>query len=778
MELELARERDQLRQRERELEMTFARQRDAMESAGQEREEATLSEMRQRVEAGLASRINEITRREQEVEQRCEKRIAEVERDIEQRLGQLGEEIRRQRQTADEQILRRREELEARIRMNTAQLAPSGEMPSPLPTDESSNAPIEMSIPDLSPYEPAESDRVWLAESAETEDEVATLGDADLVLLSDELSRPAEATAGSPANSTVAVTRPPARWGWRSFFSTFFLAVIVGGLAGLAYLWTPSGEVRVRGRIVLPANDASMTAPDQVAAILKPAVLDVASQRLNTDLRKLYREQKLVVTDGPGGQSVELIAKATIATRASAQNWLDTIAQVYSESLSHSAGGSEEVQQRISDLEAQRQAKSEAIQDLRKNIERAENDLAAQSSAEDAQVARQRKENLKIELARALSAVEAAKSGLSSYESEMDSGVRITPTQAQLTEAYKSDVELSQAIDHQKTKAQEFHVALADAMSKSDGPFRELMKDLDEWDAGIKKQLEEQTDKEIKQELQLMLTDLTDYRTQARAFESSWNELIPKVVGWQSADPEILLEYQKAAESLIRDFHSKSRDVFAQAAEKADKIGRSGSEMTKRRVLQGIMTGYSHTSLDARNQWTIAARRVVPLYNVELKALKAAIVDVGPRIKERTAFHRQHLSDELAKATTDERQTRLQKLRADLESATRRHQKLSDEFLKVDEAATQDEKAVAGLQQQRDSLAGMKRDAAAAESALAQMDRELDQLRSARQSGKTPAVTYAAMPAILPPTFNLEDSRKAIALGAGASILFIAGIWI
>jgi chromosome segregation ATPase len=169
---------------------------------------------------------------------------------------------------------------------------------------------------------------------------------------------------------------------------------------------------------------------------------------------------------------------------------------------------------------------------------------------------------------------------------------------------------------------------------------------------------------------------------------------------------------------------------------------------------------------------------VVPLYNVELKALKAAIVDVGPRIKERTAFHRQHLSDELAKATTDERQTRLQKLRADLESATRRHQKLSDEFLKVDEAATQDEKAVAGLQQQRDSLAGMKRDAAAAESALAQMDRELDQLRSARQSGKTPAVTYAAMPAILPPTFNLEDSRKAIALGAGASILFIAGIWI
>ncbi len=816
-ELEIARERDKLREQERELEIVFARQRDAIDTAGDEREEMTISEMRRRVEASLAERMAEIARKEQQVERRCERRIAEVESDIEQRLAQLSEEIKSRREQAPHELPSVTEQI-VRAQVNASMsaievMAPSVEelpetnavvnaldekialataavdhiLAKPMPDDsvipsieEAGGSTILEGLCEVetsaAPVSPSD-DRVWLDESAEDLTEpVRDMTHSDFVLVGDD---DAFAPIGSAVTQATVVSGSKVRK-WAMTVGIFLLAIMVGGVAGTAYLYAPAGDAEIRG-VVRPSSGegSSRTLAEHMAALSSPDILIEASKRCGNDLQSLARENRLNFGASADGRSLLMSVRAPRTEGTNAQGWLDALARVYQDSLAKPTPSKDATESHLRKLEADRQEKQESLEQARRELESAESALADRTDVEDSVVVGRRRESLKTEMTRALSAVGELKGALQEFESEPAPSGPIVPSEAQLVEAQEGDVELRQALEHQQTKATQLHAVVLSAMSKSVVPFAGLLTSIDVWLMEIRKQVDAQSDKDIKKELEMLAVDVTDYLQQARHFEQQWNELQPKVEAWRAGgEAEALAEYQKQAETLIRDFHAKSRNTFAEAAKKSDDLSRGGTEMAQRRILQSSMTRFAHDSLAARNTWTIAARGVVPRYEVELKTLLSAVADVGPRIAERKAHHRERLADQLMKVRADEHHARHERMKADLDAATHRHEQLSDEFLKAERAATASAASVATIEPQKKAVATARQQVADLEAAIASLAHEIERVPTSGTAVHAGSIRYDRLGISESPTFDLSKVRQAIALGAVVSCMFVVCVWV
>jgi len=263
-----------------------------------------------------------------------------------------------------------------------------------------------------------------------------------------------------------------------------------------------------------------------------------------------------------------------------------------------------------------------------------------------------------------------------------------------------------------------------------------------------------------------------------RSFEQSWNELTPRVNAWRTGnDPELILEYQQELERLIRTFHGDSRKSFAEAARLVEALDQGGSEMTRRRVVKGALSSRVMASLNARNDWTLAARAVVPRYNVELKTLRAAIRDLAPRIAEGKERHLKQLSQHLAKARAEEAAAQLQQAREQVEAAVSRHQTLSEQFLKVDSAAASSRQEAAAIQDLKERLRANGERQRELTLAGDTLRRDIQRLRESAKTA-TSGLTYQPLPAVRASLFDFDKRREATMLGAAVSLVFVLGVWL
>jgi hypothetical protein len=338
---------------------------------------------------------------------------------------------------------------------------------------------------------------------------------------------------------------------------------------------------------------------------------------------------------------------------------------------------------------------------------------------------------------------------------------------------------LVQALDQRDAKAREFHRALTEAMSASQTPLTAMLAVLDEFLAEVKRQLAMQHDQEIRGELEQVAMDLADCRQQAEAFSIGWDELAPKVAAWRAGgSPDLLIEYQKKIESLVRGLYRQSGTTLGAAGRKVDAIGRGGSEMTKRNIIHDALLKLAYACDQARMNWVDAAKDAVPANNLELKGLRNAIQDLTPRIEARQDYHRQRLVEHLGKVRAEERTARLQQMRLQLAEATGRHQELSEAYLETDSALSQqDEQLQAELrlrrekiQTKRDQVAKLQRDETA-------LGTRIELVRAARKLSLAGAASYQPLEAVLPGDLRLENLNEAIGLGGGVAVLFAFGVW-
>jgi hypothetical protein len=293
-------------------------------------------------------------------------------------------------------------------------------------------------------------------------------------------------------------------------------------------------------------------------------------------------------------------------------------------------------------------------------------------------------------------------------------------------------------------------------------------------DAKANEHLKEQTDEEIRRQLEQIITDITEYRAQTSAFTAAWEELAPKIESWsEGGDATILLEYQNRAETLVREYYGNSRLTFSAAADKADAIGREGAEMTKRRIIQNSLQRLAHHSLDARNRWILAARGVAPRYNVELKASQETVRDLMPRIDELKEQQKEKLVRQLTDARNGEHKVRLAALQEAVDNATRRHESLSDDFLKLDAGSADETAGAAEAQELKTQIQSLRDEIAKREKEVAEMDAEIARVESAGSISAPAVAKYAALDSTLTPVFDLGKKNRAIGYGAGTAVFFI-----
>ena len=558
--------------------------------------------------------------------------------------------------------------------------------------------------------------------------------------------------------------------------------LLLGGLAAMVYLWSPSNEVTVRCRLTLnPANSgATITAEHHIAGLIRPAVFEAASRQAGVELRPLYRAGDIQIVPSQSGDYVELTATAPVGESATVQGWIDSLALTYEASLGLTEMSEEQRRNHLSDLKS----KLDALQSERQTTQAALVEMEAALQADprlgEIEASRHHKVALAAKVAEALDTVNEAKSALAKLKAAGESTAPIVPSEAQLQQAYSSDVKLMQAVEQRDVKARDFHRVLTGAMSASETPLTSMLATLEGFCVEVKKQLAEQSDEAIRRELELVAFDLEDYRDNVMRFSREWDELAPKVAAWNvGCSPDVLIEYQQKAETLVRRLHKQSRNSLGATVNKTDAIGRGGSEMTKRRIIQSALMKLAHACDEARTKWIVSAWGVVPANHLELKALRGAILDLTPRIEERRQYHREKLVEHLAEARTDERAARMRQLEDQLAEATRQHQELSDQYLKVDSALSQsDEQLSAELERRREEIQKKREDITHFEKEETALSDQIELVRAADKVNLAGAVTYRSLEPLLPNRFNLDKSNGAVALGGAVALLFVFSVWL
>ena len=559
------------------------------------------------------------------------------------------------------------------------------------------------------------------------------------------------------------------------------LAAVVGCAVAGVYLWSPSHDIVVKGRVVLnkTGSAAPLSAAEHYARMHDPAVFEKVAQAIGVDVQAMYRDGKIGLIVAPASDGVELTARVPRAKQAEAQACLDAWGNAYQDFLGKSVISGTERKKRLGEMEADVQRLSTERQAAATKLEEMRAALQADSRLGQAEAAKAAKIALKTRLIMARDEQEAAKAALVKFETTSPASEPVVPTEEQLVQACAADAEVMQAIEQRDAKARELHKVLTEAMSQSQTPLAALLASIGELASEVDQQLADQSDKDIRRELEQVAVDLKDYKSQTEAFFRSWDELAPKVAAWKAGgDAELLLEYQKKAEMLIREFHSQSSDTSRVVGAKADAIGQGGSEMTMRRVIHGRLRKALLACQQARNDWILAARGAVPRYNLELKALNDAIRDLTPRIEQRRKHHKDKLTEHLVKVQADERGAELQRLRDKAEDSTRQYQRLAEEYFKADADATGDESLRAEAQQRQAQIRDQEALLARLDKEISDMQPEVDRLRSSSDVSLAGTVNYKPDPAVPPDRFETPRLKRAIGLGGLASLLSLVGFFV
>lgn len=558
-------------------------------------------------------------------------------------------------------------------------------------------------------------------------------------------------------------------------------AAVLGAIVGLAYMWVPSGEVTVRSRLVFQNGDgaASLSPSEHLTGLCSPATLQRASELAGDDLGALFYEQgRIRLASDANAGALEMAARTEPGAVQTAQGWLEAWAKAYEESLEARVLSEPERDRRLQELETTNSQLQEQRQAAHQELNRLQTASSTDPELAAVEAARKAKPDLRQLLLATRLELEAADKALTEFNSEQLPTDSVTPAEEQLVRACAADAELMQAVEQRDGKAWQFYQSLVEAMSRAQTPLAALLSSIDALEHEVREQLQDQANKEIRREIEVILVGVRDYGDQARAFSRNWDALAPKVAAWKAGgDPQTLLEYQRKAEGLIRDFHAASRRSFANVAQKADAIGRAGSEMTQRRITQGKLLKAANAGLETRNGWIVAAQGVLPRYNKALKALRDAIRDLTPRIEQRRQYHRERLIEHLTKVREDEWNAERIRLEQHKEDLAERCRQLSDEFVRLDEAGTIPSDVARRLQERQDRVRRQQELVRKLDERLAALDQELVRLRSTEQVSLAGSVKYKPLPAIRPQRFDPRRRAGAVGLGAGAALLFMFAVW-
>lgn len=785
-------------------------------------------------EARCRSRLEELDRdikqRLADFEKESRERREQAEREIAERRRAQEEELRTARRRLDEQVddLRRRQQAAAQEqsqlqqqrreveddRRELAQLRRQVECEGWLSGDEQPRAtavePLAEAVfpgPSATPSDELGEDELEIIPETEAARHDA-YGPRGAIERRVESEEPGEATSDEELASSTATTvgipgslesydaasvcsdpcatdavgrRPRPRSRRRRAVWGGLITAVAGCVAAGGYLsWLPD-EIHVRGLVGLNhgGSPPPLSAAEHLARMTEATLLQRAGQAAGMDVETLYRDGRVTVRVASTGDAIELATTVSREKQAAAQECLNAWGEAYRDSLQGSVVTHAERQGRLSELQAaaqklqeQRRAAAVRLDELRVALESDDRFGAVEAG-------RTAKLELKSKMAAARDELEAAKAALAEAENTLPPAGPIIPTEEQLAQACAADAELVQAMQQRDSQAREMHRVLTEAMSKSQIPLARLLTEINSLASAAVQELADQTDKEIRRELEQITVDIGDYQRQAEAFSRSWDEIAPKVAAWKAGgDAELLREYQGKVETLIRGFHSESGRSFGSAAAKADSIGRGGSEMTKRRIIQSRLLKASRECLEARNEWIMAARGVVPRYNLELKALDEAIGDLAPRIEQRRAQHRAKLAEHLEKLRTDERAAESQRLHARVNEAARQYQLLSDEFLKADSLSTADADLAQGFQKQQAQIDDQEKLLARLDGEAADVQREIERLQGSAEVSLSDAVTYSAGEPIVPGRLEPRRLNRAFTFGGAVAGVFLMGYWV
>ncbi|HVP10562.1 MAG TPA: hypothetical protein VMV94_05150, partial [Phycisphaerae bacterium] len=545
------------------------------------------------------------------------------------------------------------------------------------------------------------------------------------------------------------------------------LALLVGCGVGAVYLASTPEDIMVKGRVTLNSGAAAhLSAAEHSERMQDPAVFGKAAAISGADIQSMYRSGKIGLAVAAGGYELELNARVPRDQQSVAQACLDAWAKAYQEVLSQSVISGSERKARLAGMETDYQKLVAERRTAQAKLEELKAALQNDPSLGQVEAARAAKSELKTRLARARDEWEAAKAKLAAFEATAPSTDTIVPTEEQLVQACAGDGELMQAVEQRDAKARELHKVLTEAMSQSQTPLAALLASINELASEVDQQIADQTDKDIRRELEEIAVTLKDYRRYAEVFSRNWDELAPKVGSWKAGgDADLLLEYQKKAEMLIREFHSQSGESSKTAGAKTDAIAQGGSEMTMRRVIHGRLRKALLACQQARNDWILAARGAVPRYNLGLKALEDAIHDLTPRIEQRRKYHKDKLVEQLMKARGDERAAESQRLLENREEATRQYQRLSDEFVKLDTEATGDEAARAEAQQKQIQIREQEERISRLDREAQAIQQEIDRLQGDGDVSLAGSASYEQLAASPPDRLESRRLHQGLKLG-------------
>jgi hypothetical protein len=436
--------------------------------------------------------------------------------------------------------------------------------------------------------------------------------------------------------------------------------------------------------------------------------------------------------------------------------------------------------ERFAALEAQLADLRGSLRSGAATLEQAQAELEADPRLGELETARRHKASLSARFVEVDEEVDTAKAAVAESEASIQPTTPIVPSEAQLRQAYASDADLAQAVEQRDAKARAFHRRLMQAMSESQTPLTAMLTTLEAFASGVQERLASQADDDIRRELERIASALSAFQEAGERFSQGWDGLTPKLSAWTSGGrPEALLEYQQKAEALVRELHKRSDETLSAANRGADAMGRGGSEMTQRRVIQSALLKLAHACDDARKGWVMAAAQVVPANNLQLKALRNAIRDLTPRIEQRRAQHRQNLIEHLEKVRLDEWDARRRIARADLADATRRHQELTNQYLAVDATLSKtDEQLRTELHRRREDIQRSKDAMSQLERDEAVLSSQVEHLQSGRTVSLAGAVRFEALAPRLPAQFDLTKRNGALGFGGLVAAAFVFGVWI
>lgn len=814
-EAQIAEQRTALERRMREFEAEVAAQRATLEAEEHASHEAALSEVRQRVEAELSSRLNAATQKEEEVEKRARQRLEEVERDIQERLARFEDEIRRRRELAEQDATTRQASVSEETRATQAQwdmqleelrhrqaamnaeharlraereefdaqrrefesrrqfIATEREPSIDADVDDAARSTVlESRIRELDDRERALNMRA--AELDEATVEMRMLAGAAVGVASAEQDDliPSKSAPITYAQSAPAMVSPlPVRR--RLAGLPVALACIMGIASGAAiYAMLPPKATVVTAAVQFKADaPASMVRIQDHRAAIERSIVD-AKTKGNLDLSSLPEDGMVDIKADVANRRLTLSVAATNATLPLAESWLNAIKTAYTAELDAGAKSKAEVDRRLSDLTKERDER-------RKELDSARETLREYQVALDADPQAREVERTQVELRRevdaATAAVVAAQKALDEAQARPLSDASITPSEAERNAVYKGDAQLNQKMAQCEAYAKDLHGQLVKCLDAASAPLANYEKTITGFRGQVDARRKEQRDREILQQLEQIAVDATDLRDQIRGFSSELAELTPKIRKWNGGDVRLLMEYQRAAEDLILRLDTESRGTWGQIGKQIDEINQGGSEPTQRNVIYRSLKKAATLSSEAFLGMTNQLAAIVTGNNKNILTLRRSIRDLSEGIAQKQAVHDEALLKHLTAIRADQYSTRINKLREDRDAAQKRKDIANSAFQqRIEEAIANDKAAtdrIASLRKKRDEQDERVR---ALDQEMLAMDSEASSIKKDGRTGLDRVSEFKVEPPSSFASIDRNRAFKAAGVGGLVAVMFLA----